>query len=408
MRLLILLLLLFLFDSYIFQAFVLVAEAWSPTAQYLWYGFFWSIPVALIVFLLGGGFPRQFQQNKQFLTWLRAILFIAYFSKMIIGSVLVLDDFRRLVLSLYESMSGFASYEMVRSVFNAELAIGIGAIPFFLLTYGIIRNPYRYKIFREKIPIKNLPEQLVGLKNVQISDIHSGSFTLREPVKEAIRLINEQGADLVFFTGDLVNAVATEMLPFMDIFDKIRAKHGVYSILGNHDYGDYYAWENQAAKQQNFQNLLQTHRELGWDLMLNENRLLEINGEKIAVIGVENYSASARFHKYGNLQQAYVGTEGASLKLLLSHDPSHWDDEVTKKYSDIAVTFSGHTHGLQFGIEIPGWWRWSPIKYIYQKWAGLYREGQQYLYVNRGLGFLGYPGRVGILPEITVIELEKA
>ncbi len=410
MRLLIALLLLFLFDSYLFQALVLVAEAWPIGLQWLSYGLFWTIPLLVLAFWMGVPNLPQLQSYRKLLTWWRSLLMIAYVSKFFGALVLLLGDLWGMLLTAYYSWSGVSTIGPEGSLTNAHLALTITLVPLVLLTYGMIRNPYRYRVFREKVPIPDLPTELVGLKIVQISDIHSGSFTEREPIKEAIRLINEERADLVFFTGDLVNSVATEMLPFMDIFDKIKARHGVYSILGNHDYGDYYAWDSPEAKKQNFQNLLQTHRQLGWDLMLNEHRLLDIRGERIAVIGVENYSASARFHKYGNLGEAYAGTEEASLKLLLSHDPSHWDAEVTQKpdFADIAITFSGHTHGMQFGIEIPGWWRWSPIKYVYRKWAGLYREGKQYLYVNRGLGFLGYPGRVGILPEITVIELEKA
>ncbi len=410
MRLLIALLLLFLFDSYLFQALVLVAEAWPTWLQWLSYGLFWTIPLLVLAFWMGVPNLPQLQSYRKLLTWWRSLLMIAYVSKFFGAIVLLLGNLWGMLLTAYYSWSGVSTIGPESSLTNAHLALTITLVPLVLLTYGMIRNPYRYRVFREKVPIPDLPTELVGLKIVQISDIHSGSFTEREPIKEAIRLINEERADLVFFTGDLVNSVATEMLPFMDIFDKIKARHGVYSILGNHDYGDYYAWDSPEAKKQNFQNLLQTHRQLGWDLMLNEHRLLDIRGERIAVIGVENYSASARFHKYGNLGQAYAGTEEASLKLLLSHDPSHWDAEVTQKpdFADIAITFSGHTHGMQFGIEIPGWWRWSPIKYVYRKWAGLYREGKQYLYVNRGLGFLGYPGRVGILPEITVIELEKA
>jgi len=198
------------------------------------------------------------------------------------------------------------------------------------------------------------------------------------------------------------------MEPYINTFNKIKSKYGVYSITGNHDYGDYVRWENTDHKKANFEELIDTHQKLGWDLLLNENRMLEINGEKIAIIGVENYSAKGRFSKYGDLTKAYAGTDGAALKLLLSHDPSHWQEEVVQKFKDIAITFSGHTHGMQFGFEIPGWIKWSPGQYVYKQWAGLYAAEKQYLYVNRGFGFLGYPGRVGILPEITVLELKKS
>jgi len=331
---------------------------------------------------------------------------IIYFSKLLIVAVLFIDDLRRLFMSAYDGIAGTQSYDKSRSLFLSQIAIFIGSLPLIILTYGIIRNRYRYKVYKETVPIEDLPKSLDGLKIVQISDIHSGSFTLKEPVKYAVDLINNQEADLVFFTGDLVNSVASEMADFVDVFDKIKSKYGVFSILGNHDYGDYARWESAEAKQNNFNDLIDIHKKMGWDIMLNENRKLKINGEIVSIIGVENYSASPRFQKYGNLQKAYEGTENSALKLLLSHDPTHWEDEVLKKFKDIAITFSGHTHGAQFGIEIPGWIKWSPIKYVYKQWAGLYKTGKQYLYVNRGLGFLGYPGRVGILPEITVLKLK--
>ncbi len=253
--------------------------------------------------------------------------------------------------------------------------------------------------------IDGLAPSLRGLRIVQISDIHSGSFLFKDPVKTAIELINREEPDLVFFTGDLVNEVADEMTPFMDVFDRIRARFGVFSVLGNHDYGDYASWPDPESKTANLHKLKDIHRRLGWELLNNEHRILRINGAEVAVIGVENYSAWDRFPRHGDLAKAYSGAEKAGLKLLLSHDPSHWDAQVTKDFSDIQLTFSGHTHGMQFGIEVPGFIKWSPIKYLYRQWAGLYQKGSQYLYVNRGLGYLGYPGRVGILPEITVVEL---
>jgi len=288
----------------------------------------------------------------------------------------------------------------------SKFALMVGAIPFVSLLYGLIRNPYRYKLYKEKIAIRNLPKALNGLKIVQISDIHSGSFTFKEPVKKAIEIINEQKADLVFFTGDLVNSIAEEMERFVDVFDKIESKYGIFSVKGNHDYGDYHRWSNKEKKRLNTVQFEDIQKRLGWDLLLNEHRVLEINGEKLAIIGVENISSKVHFSKYGDLEKAYNGCEECPVKMLLSHDPSHWTAETIKNFKDIDLTLSGHTHGMQFGIEIPGWLKWSPIKYIYKQWAGLYKEGEQYLYVNRGLGFLGYPGRVGILPEITLLELE--
>lgn len=406
MRLLILFIIIFLFDIYVFQAFVEVSQDWSKTTKIILYSIYWAIPLLAIGLLAASSFVDVSKWDRNTFIVLRSVIMIIYFSKFLIVIVLFIDDLRRLIMSALDGVAGVQKYDNSRSAFLSQIAILVGSIPLITLIYGIFRNRYRYKIYNEIVPVDNLPKSLDGLKIVQISDIHSGSFTLKEPVKSAVDLINAQDADLVFFTGDLVNSVATEMTDFIDVFDKIKSKYGVFSILGNHDYGDYARWESLEAKQSNFQDLINVHKKMGWDIMLNENRSLTINGETISIIGVENYSASARFHKYGNLQKAYEGTENSSLKLLLSHDPTHWEDEVLKNFKDIAITFSGHTHGAQFGIEIPGWVKWSPIKYVYKQWAGLYKAEKQYLYVNRGLGFLGYPGRVGILPEITVLKLK--
>jgi len=220
-------------------------------------------------------------------------------------------------------------------------------------------------------------------------------------------MVNKCKPDLVLFTGDLVNSRSEEINDYFDIFNKVEARFGVYSVLGNHDYGDYTQWPSDEAKKANFHDMIQAHKTLGWDLLMNENRLLKVGDANLSLIGVENYSALRQFPKYGDLKKAYSGTDGADLKILMSHDPSHWDLEINTKYKDIALTLAGHTHGFQFGIEIPGWIKWSPSQYMYKEWAGLYKEANQYLYVNRGLGFLGYPGRVGILPEITELTLRR-
>ena len=408
MRFLPLFAILLLLDLYTFQAFKLISQHWSQTARWVLYACFWSIPIIAIGGILLADFMDVSKWNKHIYSFFRAFVFIAYFSKFLVAIFLLTDDIRRAGMRLYELFVGDQGFNHSRSVFISKLGLAIGSIPFFSLTYGILRNPYRYKIFRQKVQLGHLPEALQGLRIVQISDIHSGSFTFKEPVKRAVELINKQKPDLVFFTGDLVNNVATEMDSFIDVFDKIEAKHGVYSVLGNHDYGDYVRWNSVEDKRQNLENLKNTHRKMGWDILINENRVLNINNEKVAVIGVENYSAHPRFPKYGDLEKAYQGTENAKLKLLLSHDPTHWKDQVTTDYTDIDITFSGHTHGMQFGVEIPGWFKWSPVQYVYKQWAGLYQQGTQYLHVNRGLGFLGYPGRVGILPEITVMDVNKA
>jgi len=242
------------------------------------------------------------------------------------------------------------------------------------------------------------------LKIIQLSDIHSGSLSNPEAVAHGIERVLAEKPDLILFTGDLVNDVSTEVDPFIEIFSRLKAPMGVFSTLGNHDYGDYIWWETPEKKKANLQRLQQLQADMGWRLLMNEHVVLEKDGQQIALIGIENWSAKARFPKHGRLDDAYAGTEKYPFKILMSHDPSHWDAQVRPHYPDIDLALAGHTHGMQFGVEIPGI-KWSPVQYVYRQWAGLYEEGRQKLYVNRGFGFIGYPGRVGILPEITVIEL---
>ncbi|MBO9683409.1 MAG: metallophosphoesterase, partial [Flavisolibacter sp.] len=290
-----------------------------------------------------------------------------------------------------------------RSLFLSWLGLGVGGTLFGSLLLGF-SNKYNYTVKKIKLKYPNLPASFKGLKIVQISDIHSGSLTDKSAVHKGVEKILKLKPDLILFTGDLVNNKSDEMENFIDVFNQLKAPMGVYSTLGNHDYGDYSEWPSDEAKKQNMERLKQIQAQLGWRLLMNENVLLEKNGEQIALIGVENWSSKARFPKYGKLAKAYAGTENIPFKILMSHDPSHWDAEVRPKYSDIDLTLSGHTHGMQFGVEIP-WLKWSPVQYVYRQWAGLYEQGGQKLYVNRGFGFIGYPGRVGILPEITLFEM---
>ena len=408
MRLLVLLSFLFALDLYAFQAVRTLGQHWAASTRQLVFGGYWALTAAVLLFMALYSAGAVSSLPKGLLAFIRAFIFILYFSKFLMAGVLFIDDFRRVVAWVINQFSGDPSFDSGRSRFLSTLGVALGSIPLITLTYGMIRNPYRYKLYRNSVAIKGLPAGLSGLKIVQISDIHSGSFLYKEPVRQAIDLINAQDPDLVFFTGDLVNNRADEMDDFIDVFDKIRSRHGTFSIFGNHDYGDYMGWPSAAAKQENMDKMVNNHKLLGWDLLRNEHRMLEINGEKLAVIGVENYSTHPRFPQYGDLGKAYAGSENAALKLLLSHDPTHWKSEVLNTFQDIAITFSGHTHGMQFGIEIPGFLKWSPVQYVYKQWAGLYQQAGQYLYVNRGLGFLGYPGRVGILPEISLIELVPA
>ncbi|MFD1552283.1 metallophosphoesterase [Putridiphycobacter roseus] len=330
------------------------------------------------------------------------VFIINLITKLVLLPFALLDDVRRLGLFTKKKIE-HSDKGINRSAFLQKAGLLTAAIPLTALTTGVvIGGAYRYKIHKEKLSFKNFPKAFNGLKVVQISDIHSGSFYDKEAVKRGVKMIMDQKPDLVFFTGDIVNEQAVEMDNYYEVFDKIKAPLGVYSILGNHDYGDYHNWENNEAREENFEAIKKIHQKLGWNLLLDEHIYLERGGERIAVIGVENWGAG--FHQIGDLKKAYKGCD-APFKILLSHDPTHWDKQVTVDFKDIDLTLSGHTHGAQMGIETHGF-KWSPIQYRYKKWAGLYALENQKLYINRGFGFLGYPGRIGIWPEITVLEFE--
>lgn len=338
-----------------------------------------------------------------------------FIGKLLIASIMILDDLRRLflwtgleILPKRKATSLVTGNGITRSAFLKKLALLISASTVGGFVYGI-SNRYNYQVKRIKIPVKGLPAALSGIKILQLSDIHVGSFDDREAVMKGVALAMEERPDLIFFTGDLVNNKTDELFPYMDVFSQLKAPLGVYSVLGNHDYGDYFSWPSAAAKKENLESMIASHAQMGWKLLMNEHVVLEKNGAKFSVIGVENWSAKPQFPRHGNLTKAMQGIQDqdSSLNILLSHDPTHWDAEVRPRFPEIGLTLSGHTHGMQFGIEIPGF-KWSPAKFVYARWAGLYQQGAQYLYVNRGFGFLGYPGRIGILPEITVLELVPA
>lgn len=334
-------------------------------------------------------------------------------SKALILIVMLGDDVRRGVLWMIEKIKTTppdapVSTGITRSVFLSRLALTLGAGVVVGFIHGIT-NRYKYQIKKVKIKFPNLPASFSGLKIVQISDIHSGSFDNPEAVNKGVQMALDLKPDIIFFTGDLVNDRSSEVKDYMPIFSRLKAPMGVYSILGNHDYGDYVTWPSDESKKANLDLLKKIHGDMGWRLLMNEHLVFERNNEKIALIGIENWGAKAHFPKYGSIKNAYLGLPEKNIpfKILLSHDPSHWTAQVRPEYPDVDLTLSGHTHGMQFGVEIP-WLKWSPVQYIYKQWAGLYQEGKQYLYVNRGFGFLGYQGRFGILPEITLIELTNA
>ncbi|MEY4902312.1 MAG: hypothetical protein RLZZ292_127 [Bacteroidota bacterium] len=406
MRFLFLALFLLLIDYAAFKSVSLATQDWSGTARQIVAIIYWTIPVFAFGLFVSYVLSGRSAANQSIFNLLRILLVLIYVGKILTIGMLLIDSLRLLMLSLYASVT-VSNYDPSRSKFLAQLGILAASVPVVLLSYGIIRNAYRYKVWRHTLFFDHLPAGFEGLKIVQISDIHAGSFREKEPIKHGIELINQENADLVFFTGDLVNNKADEMDNFIDIFDKIKAKYGVFSITGNHDYGDYTQWESREAKIKNFTYLQTQHAKLGWQLLMNEHKVLTINNIKVAIIGIENYSGMPQFAKYGSLPKAYNNVPSTDLQILLSHDPTHWDYEIREKFPNIDLTLSGHTHGFQFGIEIPGWLRWSPSQYMFKQWAGLYQEGKQYLHVNRGFGFLGYPGRVGILPEITVLEIKR-
>ncbi len=288
----------------------------------------------------------------------------------------------------------------------STIALGLAAIPFSALIYGMFKGKHDYRVLKYTLHFPDLPDGFDGFQITQISDLHSGSFDNKEKLEYAVQLINEQDSDLILFTGDMVNNKAEEMLPWMDTFSKLSAPNGIYSILGNHDYGDYVQWNSTEEKEQNLEKLKKLQADLGFQLLLNEHRFIEKDGQRIAIVGVENWGAGG-FKKAGDLVKARTGLSNGEFKILMSHDPSHWDKEVIADELHYHLTLSGHTHGMQFGIEIPGWIKWSPVSLRYPRWAGLYQEKGQILNVNRGFGVLAYPGRVGMPPEITVIELRK-
>lgn len=401
----------FLFlDWYTWQGVKLLIKNSSDQTKKWTAAIYWGYTVSMILFFAVVRVGR-IPLDPIVIRFVASFVFSILIIKIFWSIFLFVDDIIRVVRWFSQDLSNQkdgvetnANLEGIsRLKFLNYLGIGVATLFFSTALWGVVKGAHNYIIRKRKIKIKNLPNSFKGLKIVQISDIHSGSFWNRNAVIKGIELINAQKPDVVFFTGDLVNDTADEAIKWIDVFKEITAPMGVYSILGNHDYGDYVIWNNQEEKATNMERMIQNHKDLGWDLLLDENRVIEKDGEKLAIIGVQNWSAKGRFPKYGNLEKAMNGIDSIPAKLLLSHDPSHWREQVLEK-TDIVATFSGHTHGMQFGVDSK-FYRWSPVKYLYKEWLDLYKEGEQYLYVNRGFGYLGYPGRMGIYPEITVVTL---
>jgi uncharacterized protein len=399
---------LIMLDLYVYQAVKIVFEGASQVWWRVINGIFWGLTITSITALYYYNFGNEYFLGRYSRSFLIAAIFINYFPKLFAVLFLFLDDsirFGKWVTSLFNSTQSLDGKEISRSEFLSKAALISAAIPMATLGFGIISGAYDYRVRRKTILFPNLPKSFDGIKIGQLSDIHSGSFYNKKAVQRGVDLFMEEKPDIFLFTGDLVNNETKEFNEYFDVFKQISAPLGSFSTLGNHDYGDYKRWNSVQEKKLNLDLLKHAHKELGWNLLLNENTKVKVDGEEIALIGVENWGAG-RFAKYGNLSSAYKGSEGSPFKILMSHDPSHWDAQIRPGFSDIDLTFAGHTHGMQMGVEI-GNFRWSPVKYLYKQWADLYKENNQYLYVNRGFGFLGYPGRVGILPELTIIELKS-
>lgn len=397
-----------LVDIYVFQALKSAIDVTSSWKYLIW-GAYWSVALASWVGLYF--LPRMYEYGQHQNIILVFLILGLFLGKLLVVVFLLIDDLRRGGIKLYSLFqkkpeeTKSVVHGLTRSQFLSRAGLIVGGSFFGLLAYGI-SNRYNYKIRKVKIKFPHLPKTFDGLKVVQLSDIHSGSFDNHEKVQKGIDMVLAEKPDLILFTGDLVNSKSIEMEDYLKQFSQLKAPMGVYATLGNHDYGDYAEWPSKEAKAANLQLLKDMESGMGWQMLNNEHVVLEKEGERIGLIGVENWSAKPRFPKYGDMSKAMEGLPELPFNLLMSHDPSHWDAQVRPDYPNIDLMLAGHTHGMQFGVEIP-WLKWSPIQYLYKEWAGLYKKGKQYLYVNRGYGFLGYPGRVGILPEITVMELKR-
>ncbi|THF48832.1 metallophosphoesterase [Flavobacterium supellecticarium] len=404
MRLVFIGVILLLVELYAFQAFrTITKERWILISYQL-------VSLAIFIYLIYSfaQFDRSVGQTKQTL-FTMGLLLITLIPKLLIAIILLTEDIYRLfatTINYFTQADNIKEAIPERRKFVSQVALMVALIPFTSLLYGMTKGKYNFKVIRQTIFFPDLPDSFDGTTITQISDVHSGSFDNPEKISYAIDLINEQKSDIILFTGDIVNTHADEMHPWIDTFRKIETPAlGKFSVLGNHDYGEYIDWPSQKAKDDNFKAIKDLHRQIDFKLLLNEHVKIRKGDAEIALVGVENWGV--KFKQAGDLHKASEGLTANDFKILMSHDPSHWDAEVKKYDKHFHLTLSGHTHGLQFGIEIPGVIKWSPIEYVYKQWAGLYEEMGKYIYVNRGFGFHAYPGRVGIWPEITVIELKK-
>jgi len=396
---------LFLFiEFYSYQAFrTLIKLRWVLISYQI-------ISLLILIFIIYSfsQIDRSVGQTKQFM-FTTGLMLLVYVPKILITLILFGEDIFRIGASILNYfIYHVPRKEMMpdRRKFISQIALGLAAVPFLSLIYGIFEGKYNFKVIKQTVFFPDLPDAFDGFRITQISDVHSGSFDNPEKINYAIDLINEQESDLILFTGDIVNTHAKEMHPWLETFNRIKEyKYGKFAVLGNHDYGEYVSWPSDKQKEENFEAIKKLYGQIGFNLLLNEHAYIQKGADKIALIGVENWGVN--FKKAGDLNKASQNVDKNDFKVLMSHDPSHWDAEIKNHPKNFHLTLAGHTHGMQFGIEIPGYFKWSLAQYIYKQWAGLYEEMGRYVYVNRGFGFHAYPGRVGIMPEITVIELKK-
>jgi len=398
-------------DFYAYQGLKVAISPLPELGQRIIKWIFWGLTIFTIAgFILYEPLSKH-QSTRPILMMIVTIGSANMIGKLLFAIWLLIDDVRRSLQFVWTSINPESGLESVknggisRSEFISQAGAVTAALPIIGMGWGVLSGAHDYRVLRRTVNLPDLPKSFDGFTITQISDIHAGSFWNKKAVARGVEMINAENSDIIFFTGDLVNNKAEELNDWKSLFSTLEAKHGVKSVLGNHDYGDYVIWSSPEEKKNNLQSLMDIQKEMGWDLLIDEHRKITIGEDSIAVLGIQNWGAKGRFPKYGDLSKANEGLDPGLTKLLLSHDPSHWKDQVLPDFSDIDLMFSGHTHGFQFGIEV-GSIKWSPVKYFYPEWADLYSEGRQHLYVNRGFGYLGYPGRMGILPEITVITLK--
>ncbi len=403
-RILLLCLILLIIDIYAYQALRTLLKLKWMLVSYQIISFF------LLIFIVYSfmQFDRSVGQTKQTM-YTMGLLLLVYIPKIVMALVLMGEDIFRIGAGTVNYFSNYNSeidFLASRRKFVSQIGLGLAAVPFLSLIYAVTKGKYNYKVIKQQIFYPDLPDAFDGFTITQISDVHSGSFDNPDKINYAIDLVNEQNSDMILFTGDIVNTDAKEMHPWIDTFNRIKKhEYGKFSVLGNHDYGEYVTWPTEQEKVDNFEAIKDLYGQIDFKLLLNEHTFIQKGEDKIALVGVENWGNN--FKKVGDINLASANLTKDDFKILMSHDPSHWEYEVKNHEKHFHLTLSGHTHGMQFGIEIPGFIKWSLAQYVYKQWAGLYENKGRYVYVNRGFGFHAYPGRVGIMPEITVIELKK-